>query len=429
MTLLERFIEIGNWPTSRKTALLCGLAFPTTFAASLISHFALVDTGVMHMFPADLFFFMGPVVAALCFGVSLIAARVGYDAPWTAHLFIVLYGAFIWGLVYVTGTWSTPFITFYPLAATLLALLYGARLAWFGFFYGLVSLGLLGMLGTAHVIPYAPAMQNRALDAQASMNWVLAVFIPVMMFFLFCFVLSVLTVSARSLQARRLELAHQHLDRSARAIRRYVPAQVADAILGGAHEPATGHQRRRLTLFFSDLVGFTEIAERMEPEDLSRVLNEYFFEMTTIAHRHGGTIDELSGDAIFIFFGAPLATDDQDHALRATRMAIEMQQGVTQLNAKWQHNGIMEALRVRMGINTGVVTIGNFGSPERMKYAALGKHVNLAARLQANCEPGKVLLSHATWLLVHQHLPCVPKGEMALKGIHKPVMTYEPVMG
>lgn len=81
-----------------------------------------------------------------------------------------------------------------------------------------------------------------------------------------------------------------------------------------------------------------------------------------------------------------------------------------------------------MGINTGVVTIGNFGSPERMKYAALGKHVNLAARLQSHCEPGKLLLSHATWLLVHDEIACTQKGELQLKGIHKPVMTYEVVV-
>lgn len=78
-----------------------------------------------------------------------------------------------------------------------------------------------------------------------------------------------------------------------------------------------------------------------------------------------------------------------------------------------------------MGINTGVVTIGNFGSPDRMKYAALGKRVNLAARLQAQCEPGGILISHATWLLMHDEIARVPKGEMHLKGINRPVMAYE----
>ena len=170
-----------------------------------------------------------------------------------------------------------------------------------------------------------------------------------------------------------------------------------------------------------------DIAEELEPEDLSRVLNEYFTEMTGIAHRHGGTVDELSGDAILVFFGAPHATDDKDHALRAVRMATEMQQEMVTLNARWRSLGIAETISVRMGISTGVVTVGNFGSPERMKYAVLGKHVNLAARLQTNCQPGNILLSHATWLLIEDQIPCVQKGEMQLKGINKPVMAYEPM--
>lgn len=78
-----------------------------------------------------------------------------------------------------------------------------------------------------------------------------------------------------------------------------------------------------------------------------------------------------------------------------------------------------------MGINTGVVTIGNFGSAGRAKYTALGKHVNLAARLQTNCEPGRILLSQATWLLVREQIACVQKGEVQLKGIQRPVMTHE----
>lgn len=127
--------------------------------------------------------------------------------------------------------------------------------------------------------------------------------------------------------------AHQQLERSSRLIRRYVPSQIADAILSGGEQVADKHERRKLTIFFSDLVGFTEIAEELEPEDLSRVLNEYFSEMTAIAQKHGGTVDELSGDAILIFFGAPVATDDKDHALRATRMAVEMQQAMDGLNA------------------------------------------------------------------------------------------------
>jgi class 3 adenylate cyclase len=201
---------------------------------------------------------------------------------------------------------------------------------------------------------------------------------------------------------------------------------VAERVIDGQDAGLAQHERRRLTIFFSDLVGFTTISEVLEPEDLSKVLNEYFSEMTAIARRHGGTVDELSGDAILIFFGAPQQTDDQDHAVRAVRMALEMQRTMMTLNERWRASGITEPLHMRVGINTGLVTVGNFGSPERMKYAVLGKHVNIAARLQAGCEPGKVLLSHATWLLVRDHVACTPKGEQVLKGISKPVVVYQP---
>jgi class 3 adenylate cyclase len=150
--------------------------------------------------------------------------------------------------------------------------------------------------------------------------------------------------------------------------------------------------------------------------------------MTAIADRHSGTVDELQGDAILILFGAPEATDDRDHAVRAVQMAVEMQHAMTALNASWRRAGISEEITVRMGIHTGVVTIGNFGSPQRMKDAALGKHVNLAARLQTNCEPGKILLSHATWLLASDRIECTAMGAVMVKGIVKPVLTYAPDM-
>ena len=151
-----------------------------------------------------------------------------------------------------------------------------------------------------------------------------------------------------------------------------------------------------MTIFFSDLVGFTDLSDELEPEDLATVLHDYFTEMAAIARKHGGTVDDLIGDAVLVLFGAPDFTDDRDQALRAVRMAVEMQEAMVPLNQRWEAAGIPETLRVRMGINTGVVTVGNFGSAERTKYTALGKQVNIAARIQSQCEPGKVLLGHTT---------------------------------
>jgi class 3 adenylate cyclase len=215
------------------------------------------------------------------------------------------------------------------------------------------------------------------------------------------------------------------LEASQRLLRRYVPQQVADAVLSNRSDAIGRHERRKLTVFFSDLVGFTDLSDEMEPEDLATVLHDYFTEMSAIAQRHGGTVDDLIGDAVLVLFGAPDFTDDRDQALRAVRMALEMQQAMGPLNQRWASAGIPEALAVRMGINTGVATVGNFGSAERTKYTALGKQVNIAARIQSKCEPGRVLLGHATWLLVRDEIVCIPKGEYELKGLRKAMPTYE----
>jgi class 3 adenylate cyclase len=181
-------------------------------------------------------------------------------------------------------------------------------------------------------------------------------------------------------------------------------------------------------LFFSDIKGFTGIADQVEAEDLSRVLNEYLAEMTEIAERYDTTVDKFIGDAIMIFFGAPMATDDHDHALRATRMAVDMQERMLGLREKWLREGIEEPSEIRIGINTGVASVGNFGARGRMDYTAIGRQVTLASRLQVNCAPGKILLSHSTWVLVNDEIACEPKGEILVKGIHYPVKVYEGTM-
>src|SRR5262249_31273155 len=140
----------------------------------------------------------------------------------------------------------------------------------------------------------------------------------------------------------RLARTTEQLAQANDLISRYVAAQVAEHILLGHHDVLERHDRRKITLFFSDIRGFSDVADRMEPEDLSRILNEYLAEMTTIADRYGGTIDKFIGDAVMVFFGAPTSTDDRDHALRAVRMAIEMQARMRGLAVKWSQEGMEE---------------------------------------------------------------------------------------
>jgi class 3 adenylate cyclase len=215
------------------------------------------------------------------------------------------------------------------------------------------------------------------------------------------------------------------LGRANELISRYVAQQVAEQIQRGNYEAIDRQYRRRLTLFFSDIKGFTDVADRVEPEELSEILNEYFAEMTAIAQRFGGTIDKFMGDAIMIFFGAPVATRDDENALRAVRMAMEMQAQMAELQGRWEKRGVVDPFEVRVGINTGVASVGNFGAPGRMDYTAIGRQVNLAARLQVSCKPGKILMSHATWVLVRDQIACEPQGEIQVKGIRDAVKVYE----
>jgi class 3 adenylate cyclase len=126
-----------------------------------------------------------------------------------------------------------------------------------------------------------------------------------------------------------------------------------------------------------------------------------------------------------IFFGAPQATSDRDHALRAVRMALEMQRRMLELKGSWGQRGIRKPFRARIGINTGHASVGDFGSPGRKTYSAIGVQTNIAARIQAHCEPGRVLISDSTWALVREDIPCTDKGELQLKGVHYPVRVYE----
>lgn len=237
---------------------------------------------------------------------------------------------------------------------------------------------------------------------------------------------------AIELEGQRLRDAHLKLDRSARllessnkVIRRYIPSQLAEKIFRGEHTEVFRPERNKLTIFFSDVEGFTDASDQLDAEDLAAILNEYLSEMSMIAERYGATINQFVGDGIMIFFGAPQATSDRDHALRAVRMALEMQRRMLDLKDVWAQRGIRKPFRARIGINTGHASVGDFGSEGRKVYSAIGVQTNIAARIQAHCEPGKVLISDTTWALVREEIACINKGELELKGVHYPVRAYE----
>ena len=217
------------------------------------------------------------------------------------------------------------------------------------------------------------------------------------------------------------------LEQLSNQLAKYLSPQVYDSIFSGKQEVKLVSQRKRLTVFFSDLAGFTETTERLESEDLTRLLNHYLTEMSQIAFAHGGTIDKFVGDAILIFFGDPETRGIKEDAVACVKMAIAMRKRMKELEGVWRASGLENPLRCRIGINTGVCTVGNFGSENRMDYTIIGSGVNLAARLETACTPSEILISYETHAHVKDEIYCEEQSQIKIKGIANPVVTYRVV--
>ncbi|ABK44329.1 adenylate/guanylate cyclase [Magnetococcus marinus MC-1] len=206
---------------------------------------------------------------------------------------------------------------------------------------------------------------------------------------------------------------------------KYLSPQVYASIFSGRQEVLIQSKRKKLTIFFSDIVGFTSTTDSMESEELTTLLNDYLNEMSKIALRHGGTIDKFIGDAIMIFFGDPESHGEKNDAIACVSMAIDMRDRLQLLRKVWrEEHGFSRPFRIRIGITTGYCTVGNFGSNERMDYTIIGGTVNLASRLEHQAEPDTILISHETYALVKERIQCTPQAEIQVKGIAHPVSTY-----
>jgi class 3 adenylate cyclase len=223
---------------------------------------------------------------------------------------------------------------------------------------------------------------------------------------------------------RNLEAANEFLAAVSLKISRYLPPQIYKSIFSGEKDAAIHTERKKLTIFFSDIKDFTATTERLQPEVMTALLNEYFTEMSAIAARHGGTIDKFIGDAMLIFFGDPETKGFQEDAKACVRMAVEMQQRIAALNLKWRNDGIEQPFRIRMGINTGFCNVGNFGSADRMDYTIIGAEANLAARLQSIAEPGQIVISYETYVLVRDLVATEKLPPITMKGITRAVVPY-----
>ena len=214
---------------------------------------------------------------------------------------------------------------------------------------------------------------------------------------------------------------HHEFDR-AQLLKRYLSPQVAESILAGDTEVDLVSSRKILTVLFSDIRGFTAMSERMEPEELVDLLNEYLTAMTEIVFQHGGTLDKYIGDAVMVFVGDPIAYED--HEARALKIGFEMRSRLDRLQRGWLAAGDGE-LTIGIGIATGYVTVGNIGSPARTDYTVLGNHVNLASRLANRADGGQILITERTLQAVDDLIEAAKIDEMELRGVSRPIKIFD----
>jgi adenylate cyclase len=223
---------------------------------------------------------------------------------------------------------------------------------------------------------------------------------------------------------KELETSNEFLASLSMKISRYLSPQIYKSIFSGQKDVTISTERKKLTIFFSDIKDFTATTEHMQPEQITALLNEYFTEMSTIALFHGGTVDKFVGDAMLVFFGDPESKGEVQDAKACVQMAIDMQHRLDQLYVKWRSASTEKPFRVRMGINTGYCNVGNFGSTDRMDYTIIGAEANLAARLQAIAEPGKIVMSFETYALTRDMVQAHPLPPITMKGISRDVIPY-----
>lgn len=227
-----------------------------------------------------------------------------------------------------------------------------------------------------------------------------------------------------SLSQKQLENEQKWHKIRAYKLSRYLPPTVWKAINQGKDETLQA-ERKKVSIFFSDIKDFSQLAEEIEAEALNELLNHYLTEMSKIVTQHGGTIDKFMGDAIMVLFGDSNSQGVKADCVRCVSMAIAMKKKMRSLQLEWFNQGIKKPLQIRMGINTGYCTVGTFGTSSHLDYTVLGTQVNLASRLESAAEPDEILISHETWSLCKDVIMCRDKGEIQVKGFALPVKVYQ----
>jgi adenylate cyclase len=284
---------------------------------------------------------------------------------------------------------------------------------------GIIMVGLLGRLGVAGAGILAAALFAAYLFAATALFrseglWLNIVYPSLLIALLFTSATLVHYFFAFS-EKRYLKLAFQH----------YVPPAVVDGLVSGADRLRLGGEKRELTVLFSDIRGFTTLSEAMDPEELVKLMNEYFTAMTDKVFEHRGSLDKYIGDAVMAVYGAPVA--EPRHAALACRTALDMLTVLDELQIGWRARGL-PAIDIGVGINTGPMIVGNMGSANRFNYTVVGDSVNLASRIESSNKAygTNILISEYTYEVVKDEFPYAREiDNIRVRGRTQPVRLYE----
>ena len=220
------------------------------------------------------------------------------------------------------------------------------------------------------------------------------------------------------------EKQQQLLQKASDRLSKYLSPQICEQIFSDV-EFDTGTGRKKLTIFFSDIVNFTSITESMEAEELSGFLNFYLTNMCEIALKYGGTIDKFIGDSVMIFFGDPQSKGPEQDALACCNMGIEILAFVEKNEELFKEQfNFPEKLEIRIGVHSGVCSVGNFGSDKRLDYTVIGRAVNVAARLEQAAPNNSLLVSNSPKSLLGDPVQVSDSIEVKAKGIDRPIIGY-----
>ena len=220
------------------------------------------------------------------------------------------------------------------------------------------------------------------------------------------------------------EKQQQLLQKASDRLSKYLSPQICEQIFSDV-EFDTGTGRKKLTIFFSDIVNFTSITESMEAEELSGFLNFYLTNMCEIALKYGGTIDKFIGDSVMIFFGDPQSQGLEKDALACCNMGLEMLAFVEKNEELFKEKfNFPEKLEIRIGVHSGICSVGNFGSDQRLDYTVIGRAVNVAARLEQAAPNNSMLFSNSTKSLLGDTFQVSDSIEVKAKGIDRPIIGY-----